>query len=824
MRKIISMALLALLVPTALSSQVSYQHPSKRSFLQYEVDSNGHVAFQLNYFVNSASDDYFFAFPGQTVDLQGPLNIPLAYTPSLNEVFYPDSCREYIIKMVFRSSFQDLSSFLNGPNYLEFNFNAQSLQKSSPDNLQSNQVPMASRLRLYPYQDTSSLSWKIRSCGTLSTEHYPLVNFPRAGVPQSLALGAQQLGANVDSLEVISIPIISGPNYISGYNQSTPFPDITESGANGPNSFSSKHQYWRFEVNDTNGMNLPFVSIYGLRYSYYSDGNLYATVDHHGWTSIEAPASGTAALVSIGQNGNFQAVSSAFHMDTMLVFINDTFQIDLNAISVSDTSEWEIIQNPISPGMKGSLGSQWQGATLTSLNANGSFRNSGLNQVRFEWIPSLTNFTNGPRNIKILIRNVSGTCPNVKERYVELLLRLRFAPQILGPGGISSPPDTVTLCGTDLVSSLYYPRFNTDTSSYYWSPGNWFSGTDSLLQFVSSISPSQSGYLYLHEWYSAKKIDSVYINYIAQRNSYLSYQRFPDYLRLNDSLSQAYRMALVNNYLFYGGQQDSFPIIGAGLYSLISLPGGSCYWVTDTIRVDNELYGSSLPIDTLYFPSRWNYLGTDSYRLSFRDVNNRGYLKELNLVDALNSKAQYLHYSVYEDNIEILKDSVFLDTSSFTQRIGLPIGINLDPVAVYQLELSSGYSLRLNFAKNINYPLNTGQYKPLQMLDFEKSSNNATWYRHTEVPYIGFVFGVPPVGLEEENSKFWTFYPNPAKDKLYIQGTKVEGELQLRDLQGRLLLSTYLSSETEWLSLDDFKAGTYILSYQGRSRKLIILD
>lgn len=818
--------LLVLLVciPFFSISQVNYSHPSKRSFLQYELDSTGKVAFQLNYFVNTASDDYFFAFPGQTVDLQGPLTVSLAYTPSLNEVFYTDSCTELLVKMVFRSTFIDLSPYLNSASALVFNFDASSFQAGNPDNHQSTQVPMASRLRLIPEFNSVSSQWELKPHGNLSTEHYPLVDFPRAGQKQILPLGAKALGEGLDSVVVKSIPLIGNPSFAAGYSQSTPFPDLTENSTNGSNHFSAKNKSWRFEINDTTGLNLPFVSYYGLRYEYFADGFLFATVDHHGWASIEDPAPSGNALVSLTKNGSSQIINGNYFKDTLLVYVDDSLTLDFNAISGSDTTRWEIVQNPLDSTMVGAIPPQWQGGVFSSLNSSGQFSGSGLNQARFEWQPKDDNFWQGPQNFTLLFKLSEGSCPNRSERWIELLIRLRVKPQILASGQGLFSPDTLIYCGNDVRPSVYFPTFNTDTSGYYWSPTHWFNGSDSLLSFLTMANPGQSGWLYLREINSGVKVDSAYINFIPNRRDYVYYDRFPNYLQTRDSLNQAYRFPTVHNFVYGGGYNvDSFPIIGAGAYRIFSQPGGNCLWATDTIRVDNILYGSSLPIDTIYYPSMRYDTEDEVFRWSFHDFNNRDYLQHLNFVGVEIPQSQYLYYRFYEDGQLLRSDSVWLDSSANYQPIKMPIAQSLNSSSTYSLEWETQFSARMNFARNITYPLQTGHSKPMHMYAMERLNSIGNWSPLNDVPYIGMVFGVEPIGLlENEQNRTWRIYPNPASHQLRLQGQAEGGSYAIFDLQGRCLLQGEMAAQEAEIDIRSLQAGSYIFQLGNQSTKLVI--
>jgi hypothetical protein len=68
-----------------------------------------------------------------------------------------------------------------------------------------------------------------------------------------------------------------------------------------------------------------------------------------------------------------------------------------------------------------------------------------------------------------------------------------------------------------------------------------------------------------------------------------------------------------------------------------------------------------------------------------------------------------------------------------------------------------------------------------------------------------------------------SIYPNPTSDKVTIEFTgSIQGaSLQLCDVQGRILMSKIVLSNTETITVGQFEAGTYFLSIKGTKQVLV---
>jgi hypothetical protein len=68
-----------------------------------------------------------------------------------------------------------------------------------------------------------------------------------------------------------------------------------------------------------------------------------------------------------------------------------------------------------------------------------------------------------------------------------------------------------------------------------------------------------------------------------------------------------------------------------------------------------------------------------------------------------------------------------------------------------------------------------------------------------------------------------SIYPNPTSDKVTIEFTgSIQGAtLQLCDVQGRILMTKIVLSNTETISVGQFEAGTYFLSIKGTKQAIV---
>ena len=83
----------------------------------------------------------------------------------------------------------------------------------------------------------------------------------------------------------------------------------------------------------------------------------------------------------------------------------------------------------------------------------------------------------------------------------------------------------------------------------------------------------------------------------------------------------------------------------------------------------------------------------------------------------------------------------------------------------------------------------------------------------------------------EDQDKRWKVYPNPASSTLYLKGETLSGQIEMRDLQGRIVFMQDNVEIHEGLPLaipiDNLKPGIYILHFTtsdfGMARKIYVV-
>jgi len=73
-------------------------------------------------------------------------------------------------------------------------------------------------------------------------------------------------------------------------------------------------------------------------------------------------------------------------------------------------------------------------------------------------------------------------------------------------------------------------------------------------------------------------------------------------------------------------------------------------------------------------------------------------------------------------------------------------------------------------------------------------------------------------GVEDENRLNISIYPNPVKDKLYIQGLSNTSKVSIYNVLGKLVLSETTKSE---IDVDNLQSGIYIIKIVDEQKEII---
>jgi len=798
----------------------------KASRLDYEMNANGDIALQYTIWTNTASDFFFFnSSPSSSVDLLSPatsFNITLAYDTTLSRLLYPDTCREYIIEMVFRSSFFSPSLFINGGSPVDFEVGYGSFTRDAADNLQT-AFSLNGKLRLFPHQNSNG-QWVFDSTGTISSPiHQPLA-YPRLGRKYTIPLGPKSLGPGIDSIKVTRSPWPPGVNFKTGYNYFYPFPDKDESPLNENNEFSISQQTFSFEVNSSSNLPyLPFECAFPLRYEYFSANGKFAESSGAGYAAFHSSIGMSDAVASYNYNGSFGSISSRYTQDTIDIWHKDSLQIDLIALKLGENLNWSLDFNGINPGLNPGNLSNWQSGSFTSLNSNGSFNAVGQSLARFTWVPSLSNYWAGPKNFKLIFSLGQGNCANLKEKTLELVVQLKMPLQILsGRGEIIE--DTLLTCAGDFNSGVdLYVNALDDSTSFYWSPGYIFGGRDSAFYQRPSFDTLATGYIYIRRFSDDKAIDSVFIKTLNWPDPLLPLSVKDDWIRLPDSIRDKrswYNNNLAVDYATY----DSLPILGSGLYRSWYYQDDYCSTPTDSIWLEDRFLAANFNHRDSMYQYTTLLWGPDSvFRLSFADPVSSIYLREINLLQVRNigTEVRSLKYSFGDANGVILEDSIIVNpgfTSSF-QRI--PIGFALAAQTSYYLEVHVAQDLMLGAYRNISFPQEIRVSRPMDFLSFEKGKGTGPLVAGSRPFGIGMIFD-NFVSTTDTKAKTWSVYPNPAHSYLAVDGLK-DGSLlyKISDLQGRTLRRGHLNSSHR-IPLAELPTGTYLVEIENERKVFIV--
>lgn len=256
------------------------------------------------------------------------------------------------------------------------------------------------------------------------------------------------------------------------------------------------------------------------------------------------------------------------------------------------------------------------------------------------------------------------------------------------------------------------------------------------------------------------------------------------------------------------------------VYTQDSTINDTLYAVIRNVSINGE---STIGSD--YYENRTTLL-RQSGDTTFRRVDNSEYVFFINGLDVgdgfntYRAAAFYTSYyscepemylevqDVYFEEIEgesfrhvVLKDTAFADV----------YGIPDDPTAENIFTFIEGIGLMNNFPywngstfpyqidMDFSCTLSTDGYLPLRLARYDNNSQE----------FVLFNCGLSSVDNPENLSiKLW---PNPARDRIHLEGSEHIISVQLQDITGKTLLEENFGYGEKIIQLDDFQDGTYLL-------------
>ena len=79
------------------------------------------------------------------------------------------------------------------------------------------------------------------------------------------------------------------------------------------------------------------------------------------------------------------------------------------------------------------------------------------------------------------------------------------------------------------------------------------------------------------------------------------------------------------------------------------------------------------------------------------------------------------------------------------------------------------------------------------------------------------------LAVEEEDLSNWHFYPNPAREYVFIETGSKTGLLELWSMDGRLIRQQVIRSESELMEMSGLPSASYLLIYAATDREKEII-
>ncbi|WP_417599716.1 T9SS type A sorting domain-containing protein [Owenweeksia hongkongensis] len=583
-----------------------------------------------------------------------------------------------------------------------------------------------------------------------------------------------------------------------GYTATSPFPNSNTDPANGPVTINHNNGLIEYDVK----VGLPGLYSYAVVVEQWREGSLLSEifVDNSVQGDFAADSNSaplvtidTAVYTNISRNG-FVYKMEALQGDTV-DFIIEGYDSDIN----TDTNLAQVI-NFTASGY--ALDSTWNNgntfqkdAVLTPVHPQSGFNSTVTNKVRFLWVIDEEHFAGKGTNHAFHFQFSDDQCPYVGMTNIIVEIGIK--------DGAFIEVDSVKICEGDTANLVGI----TASGKYLWTPSAHLSA-DSISQPIAT--PPTSQYYYLYDPSNPGFVDSIFVD--VQTQGALALTGNGNLLTLTDTNNTTNRTWYFNGVPF-NYSYDTLTAFGNGNF-WVEADAGKCSLWSDTVTVLN---GQSFSMAAL---GNGIYQGSSriiphSYGISFR-LNSHANLKSVTIPGIYDrytksAGAYDLNLKLYDaSQTELLSEHITLDLEK-EGKATIYMDHLLYANDTYTLAITGGSSYLFSLVDSVSFPSTPFNNGITVLGAFEGSSKN---FPVGPVDYLlpmGILTNGKGVGINEFNSDGFRIYPNPAAQSFVIEGLQNHSDVELMDVQGKVIFSSSPEGETLEIKRKNLPAGMYFV-------------
>lgn len=619
--------------------------------------------------------------------------------------------------------------------------------------------------------------------------------------------GLKFMPIGADSTRFQLQSVFRGPGipaqYRAGFSAITPLPDKSEDTANGHNIFFPAQRIISSETKT--GINFEGKYFIGLRNTYFRNGLPFLSDDAVALVYQYArDTSFTDTLKTIveqvGQAPSLPTQSQQLFFDADHL---ESIQLDVSAFaSIGDSikllrTNLSVDTNTLNlPSV-----SNFSLPSITSLNPGQSPSAQDTGRWRIEFTPQKDNFLFGPKSYILEAFFSHQDCNGY-------IARLRVRIDLNDYAFVNrnnSINDTFYYC-VNRPPVLESQNFLAGT--HFWYPSTFVQDSSTAR---AVIVPPVSGWLYL-----------VLQDGTAQDSIYISPQSIRSIVPLNRTSSETITSALnsvsippnwrVSNLINVQTKFDTLPILGSGTYAYsIRRKQHECPLNSDTLTVyEDFLWGSSITPDSTFVKKVHKTTSRgDRFSVDLRMANDTRIVEKIFFFGFSNpNHSQPLSLKLFVNSSSGYQDSIEYQITN-QSYVEFPVNLELNPTnsASLVVELEQGLSYQYLESNQVFFDINALRFRMLRNGPIDSVSLPNNLFLPFGFRYKG------EIGLSELATKPYELYPNPGKDRFYLDWRLSSGaNIELYNANGKLMNSIEVTEGLNTLNLG-LIPGLYILKF-----------